>query len=45
MIMEKCNPDPHSKLVDALTTIKSVNKTDAATLLNVFGTLEGKICF
>lgn len=41
MIMEKSNPDPHSKLVDALTTIKSVNKTDAATLLNIFGTLEG----
>lgn len=41
MIMEKSNPDPHSKLVDALTSIKSVNKTDAATLINVFGTLKG----
>lgn len=41
MIMEKSNPDPHSKLVDALTSIKSINKTDAATLINVFGTLEG----
>lgn len=41
MIMEKSNPDPHSKLVDALTTIKSVNKTDAATLLNVFRTVQG----
>ena len=41
MIMEKSNPDPHSKLVDALTSIKSVNKTDAATLISVFGTLEG----
>ena len=40
--MEKSNPDPHSKLVDALTTIKSINKTDAATLLNVFKTLEGR---
>ena len=41
MIMEKSNPDPHSKLVDALTSIKSVNKTDAATLISVFRTLEG----
>jgi len=41
MIMEKSNPDPHSKLVDALTSIKSINKTDAGTLITVFGTLEG----
>jgi len=41
MIMEKANPDPHSKLVDALTSVKSVNKTDAATLISVFGSLEG----
>lgn len=41
MIMEKSNPDPHSKLVDALTSIKSVNKTDAVTLINAFGTLKG----
>ena len=41
MIMEKSNPDPHSRLVDSLTTVKSVNKTDAATLLNVFGTISG----
>jgi len=27
--------------VDALTSIKSINKTDAATLINVFGTLKG----
>jgi len=40
MIMEKANPDPHSKLVDALTSVKSVNKTDAATLISVFGSLE-----
>jgi DNA excision repair protein ERCC-1 len=32
MIMEKSNPDPHSKLSDALTTVKSINKTDAVTL-------------
>lgn len=40
MIMEKANPDPHSKLIDALTSVKSVNKTDATTLINVFGSLE-----
>ena len=40
MIMEKSNPDPHSKLVDALTSVKSVNKTDAVTLISVFGSLE-----
>ncbi len=33
MIMEKSNPDTHSKMVDTLTTVKSVNKTDAVTLL------------
>merc|ERR1719400_2393938 len=43
LIMEKSNPDPHSKLVDSLTSVKSVNKTDATTLLSVFGTFEG-IC-
>ena len=36
----KANPDPHSKVVDALTSVKSVNKTDAMTLINVFGSLE-----
>lgn len=40
LIMEKNNPDNHSKIVEALTSIKSVNKSDAATLLNAFGTLE-----
>ena len=40
MIMEKSNPNPHSRLIDALTTVKSVNKTDAVTLINVFGSLE-----
>ena len=40
MIMEKSNPDPHSKLVDSLTSVKSVNKTDAHTLLTAFGTIE-----
>lgn len=41
LIMEKNNPDPHSKLVEALTSVKSVNKTDAATLIAAFGTMEG----
>ena len=40
MIMEKSNPNPHSRLIEALTTVKSVNKTDAVTLINVFGSLE-----
>ena len=40
LIMEKSNPDPYSKLVDALTSVKSVNKTDAVTLLTTFGSLE-----
>ena len=40
LIMEKSNPDPHSKLIDALTSVKSVNKTDAVTLLSTFGSLE-----
>lgn len=41
MIMEKGGKeDIHSKLVDALTTVRSVNKTDAATLISTFGTLE-----
>ena len=41
LIMEKNNPDPHSKLVEALTSVKSVNKTDAATLIGAFSTMEG----
>ena len=40
MIMEKSNPDPYFKLIDALTSVKSVNKTDAVTLLTTFGSLE-----
>ena len=40
LIMEKSNPDPYSKLIDALTSVKSVNKTDAVTLLTTFGSLE-----
>ena len=40
MIMEKGNSDSYSKLVDALTSVKSVNTTDAVTLISTFGTLE-----
>jgi DNA excision repair protein ERCC-1 len=40
LIMEKGNADPHAKLVEALTSVKSVNKTDAATLLSTFGTFQ-----
>ncbi|XP_044743355.1 DNA excision repair protein ERCC-1 [Chrysoperla carnea] len=42
-IMEKSGEYPHQRLVQALTTIKPVNKTDALTLLNKFGTLKGII--
>lgn len=38
-IMERSDTAPHQKLVNALTTIRSVNKTDATTLLTTFGTL------
>ncbi|XP_065577821.1 DNA excision repair protein ERCC-1-like [Artemia franciscana] len=37
MIMEKLDSDPYSKMIDALTSIKSVNKTDATNLLSNFG--------
>ncbi|XP_078033278.1 DNA excision repair protein Ercc1 [Augochlora pura] len=39
-IMEKSDTAPYQKLVNALTTIRSVNKTDATTLLSTFGTLS-----
>uniref|UniRef100_A0A1B6EDB3 ERCC1-like central domain-containing protein n=1 Tax=Clastoptera arizonana TaxID=38151 RepID=A0A1B6EDB3_9HEMI len=42
LIMEHKESDPHLKLVNALSSIKSVNKTDATTLLSTFGSL-GKI--
>ncbi|XP_077288518.1 DNA excision repair protein Ercc1 [Arctopsyche grandis] len=38
-IMEKIENDPHQKIVNALSSIKPVNKTDAMTLLSTFGTL------
>jgi len=38
-IMERSDTAPYQKLVNALTTVKSINKTDATTLLTTFGTL------
>lgn len=43
MIMEKQDVDPHTKLVSALTSVRSVNKTDATTLLSTFGSLEAVV--
>ncbi|CAA9997701.1 unnamed protein product [Nesidiocoris tenuis] len=40
MIMEKRESDMRIKLMSALTSIRSINKTDAATLLNNYGSLE-----
>jgi len=40
MIMEKAGTQVHEKIMEALTTVKSVSKTDATTLLGVFGSLE-----
>ncbi|XP_055841484.1 DNA excision repair protein ERCC-1 [Episyrphus balteatus] len=43
MIMERPDADPHAKLVTALTNIKPVNKTDAVSLLQNFGSLANII--
>ncbi|OXU28270.1 hypothetical protein TSAR_010961 [Trichomalopsis sarcophagae] len=40
MIMERSDTAPHQKLINALTTVRSVNKTDAMTLLSTFGTFK-----
>eukprot|EP00088_Acartia_fossae_P060041 TRINITY_DN71818_c0_g1_i1.p1 TRINITY_DN71818_c0_g1~~TRINITY_DN71818_c0_g1_i1.p1 ORF type:complete len:238 (+),score=22.17 TRINITY_DN71818_c0_g1_i1:79-792(+) len=40
MIMERTGTQVHEKIIEALTSVKSVSKTDAATLLGTFGTLE-----
>ncbi|CAL8135499.1 unnamed protein product [Orchesella dallaii] len=39
LIQEKQDSDSLQQVIDALTTIRSVNKTDAVTLLSSFGTL------
>merc|ERR1719309_1946710 len=43
MIMEKSGTEPHEKMIEALTSVKSVNKTDAVTLLGTFRTLEALV--
>ncbi|XP_026322499.1 DNA excision repair protein ERCC-1, partial [Hyposmocoma kahamanoa] len=42
-IMEKIENDPHQKIINALTSVRSVNKTDAMTLISIFGSLENII--
>ncbi|GBP09966.1 DNA excision repair protein ERCC-1 [Eumeta japonica] len=42
-IMEKIENDPHQKIVNALSSVKPINKTDALTLITTFGTLENII--
>lgn len=42
-LMEKEDNDSYQKVINALTSIKSVNKTDAATILTNFGTLENLV--
>ncbi|KAK2587499.1 hypothetical protein KPH14_003199 [Odynerus spinipes] len=39
-IMERSVTAPYQKLMNAFTTVRSVNKTDATTLLSTFGTLK-----
>ncbi|XP_034939872.1 DNA excision repair protein ERCC-1 [Chelonus insularis] len=39
MIMERSDMNPQQKLINALTSVRSVNKTDAMTLLRTFGTV------
>lgn len=40
-IMEKTEKDYMSKVTECLTSVRSVNKTDAMTLLSTFHTMEG----
>ncbi|MCL4132544.1 UNVERIFIED_CONTAM: hypothetical protein GTU68_057756 [Idotea baltica] len=40
LIMEKQDSNPYTQLIEALTSIKSINRTDAMTLLSNFGSLE-----
>lgn len=40
LLMEKSEEDVFGKLVDSLSSIKSINRPDAVTLLSSFGTLE-----
>jgi len=45
ILQEKVEGDYQSKMVDCLTSVKSVNKTDAVTLMSNFGTLKHRECF
>ncbi|XP_071455730.1 DNA excision repair protein ERCC-1 isoform X2 [Hetaerina americana] len=40
LIMEKKEDDPFQKLISALTSVRSINKTDANTLLSTMGSME-----
>uniref|UniRef100_A0A9L0RRM3 DNA excision repair protein ERCC-1 n=2 Tax=Equus caballus TaxID=9796 RepID=A0A9L0RRM3_HORSE len=40
LLMEKLEQDFVSRVIECLTTVKSVNKTDSQTLLATFGSLE-----
>lgn len=40
MLLERSDGDVFSKLVDALSSVKSINRPDAIKLLSSFGTLE-----
>ena len=40
IISSKKNLKVHEKIMEALTSVKSVSKTDASTLLATFGSLE-----
>ncbi|XP_050711082.1 DNA excision repair protein ERCC-1-like [Eriocheir sinensis] len=40
MIMEKQDSNPYSMVIDALTSVRSINRTDAMTLMSTFGSLE-----
>ncbi|KAK7072930.1 Excision repair cross-complementation group 1 [Halocaridina rubra] len=40
LIMEKQESNPYAVLIDTLTSIRSINRTDAMTLLSTFGSLD-----
>ncbi|XP_065066344.1 DNA excision repair protein ERCC-1-like isoform X2 [Rhopilema esculentum] len=41
VLQERVDGDYQSKMIDCLTSVKSVNKTDAVTLMANFGSLQG----
>ncbi|XP_040003660.1 DNA excision repair protein ERCC-1 [Xiphias gladius] len=43
LLKEQVEKDYLSKVTDCLTTVKSINKTDAITLLSTFSSIEGVI--